>query len=125
MAIAAIAAALTLNGFPGGAFTIRIAAGARSRLRRHRLVDFSVDRRHWFLVAQKSCVVILIRRAFAASNHDCDSRQRGQATVGRQMLVPQCLLLGRLTSSSINATYVYICKPNPGHEAGLELISIW
>jgi hypothetical protein len=26
MAIAAIAAALTLNGFPGGAFTIRIAA---------------------------------------------------------------------------------------------------
>jgi hypothetical protein len=29
-----------------------------------------------------------------------------------------------ITSSTINATYVYICKPNPGHEAGLELISI-
>jgi hypothetical protein len=29
-----------------------------------------------------------------------------------------------ITSSSVNATYVYICKPNPGHEAGLELISI-
>jgi hypothetical protein len=29
-----------------------------------------------------------------------------------------------ITSRSINATYVYICKPNPGYEPGLELISI-
>jgi hypothetical protein len=29
-----------------------------------------------------------------------------------------------ITSSSINATYIYICKPNPGREADLELISI-
>ena len=29
-----------------------------------------------------------------------------------------------ITSSSINATYVYICRPKPGYEAGVELISI-
>jgi hypothetical protein len=29
-----------------------------------------------------------------------------------------------ITSSSINATYVHICRPKPGYEAGLELISI-
>jgi hypothetical protein len=29
-----------------------------------------------------------------------------------------------IASSSINATYVYICKPKPGYEVGLELINI-
>jgi hypothetical protein len=38
--------------------------------------------------------------------------------------VPSLTLEVEITSSSINATYVYICKPNPGHEAGLELIVI-
>jgi hypothetical protein len=37
---------------------------------------------------------------------------------------PSLTLEVEITSSSINATYVYICKPNPGHEAGLELIVI-
>src|ERR1700687_1450935 len=55
------------------------------------------------------------------------SRVKENATrhsIGPRNVDPSLTLEVEITSSSTNAPDVYICKPNPGQEAGLELISI-
>jgi len=75
--------------------------------------------------ADKDCVDAGARRAQSIQGAVIKaSRVRKTPSIGARNGEPSLTLEVEITSSSINATYVYICKPNPGHEAGLELIVI-
>jgi hypothetical protein len=75
--------------------------------------------------ADKDCVDAGARRAQAIPGAVIKaSRVRKTPSAVGARNDPSLTLEVEITSSSINATYVYICKPNPGHEAGLELIVI-
>ena len=76
--------------------------------------------------ADKDCVDAAARRAGAVPGAVVKASRVRQTPpiIGVPNHDPSLTLEVEIISSSINATYVYICKPNPGHEAGLELISI-
>jgi hypothetical protein len=79
--------------------------------------------------ADKDCIDAGARRARAVPGAVIKASRvrKTQQPIGPRprTVEPSLTLEVEITSSSINATYVYICKPNPGHEARLELISIW
>jgi hypothetical protein len=76
--------------------------------------------------ADKDCVDAGARRAQAVPGAVIKASRvrKTPPTTGARNVDPSLTLEVEITSGSINATYVYICKPNPGREAGLELISI-
>ena len=76
--------------------------------------------------ADKDCVDAGARRAQAIPGAVIKASRvrKTPPAIGPRNVDPSLTLEVEITSSSINATYVYICKPNPGHEARLELISI-
>ena len=77
--------------------------------------------------ADKDCMDAGARRAQSVPGAVIKASRvrKTQQPIGPRTVEPSLTLEVEITSSSINATYVYICKPNPGHEARLELISIW
>jgi hypothetical protein len=76
--------------------------------------------------ADKDCVDAGARRAQAVPGAIIKASRVSKTppTIGARNVDPSLTLEVEITSSSINATYVYICKPNPGHDASLELIII-